>query len=221
MTRTKHNRKHLRINDNNIEEIESCSYLGVHVDRRSSRQQEIRKRIQTGNKAFYANKVLLKDNNLKKDTKMKIYKTVIRPVVMYAAETLCMSKSEAEQMKVFERKVLRTILGFKRTENGEQRAWMNHEIMEELNGEDIVRFAKSQRIRWLGHIMRSADNSVVKNATLWKPAEDRARGRPRVRWWDQVTGDLSTMGVTDWTTRVQDRQGWRRVVAEAAAHTKL
>jgi hypothetical protein len=48
---------------------------------------EIAERIATGNKAYYENSKLIKLEFLKKNTKMKIYKTMIRPVVRYSSET--------------------------------------------------------------------------------------------------------------------------------------
>jgi hypothetical protein len=48
---------------------------------------EIAERIVKGNKAYYANAKLIKSKFLKRNTKMKIYKTIIRPVVTYSSET--------------------------------------------------------------------------------------------------------------------------------------
>jgi len=48
---------------------------------------EIAERIVKGNKAYYANAKLIEYKFLKRNTKMKIYKTIIRPVFMYSSQT--------------------------------------------------------------------------------------------------------------------------------------
>jgi hypothetical protein len=48
---------------------------------------EIAERIAKGNKTYCANAKLIKSKFLKRNTKMKIYKTIIRPVVTYSSET--------------------------------------------------------------------------------------------------------------------------------------
>jgi hypothetical protein len=57
------------------------------LNNRGTASEEVNKRIMTGNKAYYANSQLLKSALLSTSTKMKLYRTLIRPVVTYAAET--------------------------------------------------------------------------------------------------------------------------------------
>jgi hypothetical protein len=63
-----------------------------------------------------------------------------------------------------------------------------------LEGEDIVRF-KSQRIRWLGHVERMEDNAVPKRMLKGRLYFKRRKGRPRMRWLDDVERDLKNMEV--------------------------
>lgn len=67
---------------------------------------EIQEKISATNRAFQVNKKLLKSRNLSKRTKLDIYKTIIRPVTMYAAETMIMTQKDEEKLRI-----LRTILG--------------------------------------------------------------------------------------------------------------
>jgi hypothetical protein len=49
----------------------------------------------------------------------------------------------------------------------------------------------------------------------------RRKGRPRLRWMDDVLADLSAMRIQQWTEKAEDRQRWRLVVKEATAHPEL
>jgi len=64
---------------------------------------EIAERIAKGNRAYYANAKLIKLKFLKKNTKMKIYKTIIRPVVTYSSETWTSTAKDEKNLRIFER----------------------------------------------------------------------------------------------------------------------
>jgi hypothetical protein len=51
--------------------------------------------------------------------------------------------------------------------------------------------------------------------------DNRRRGRPRMRWMDNVIADLATMESRGWMTKVADRDAWRTVVNEAKTHQGL
>ncbi|XP_072398297.1 uncharacterized protein [Diabrotica undecimpunctata] len=107
----------------------------------------------------------MKDKNLSRNTKLKIYRVAIRLVVTYAAETMCLTEKDEEKLRIFERKILRRIMGPIRMDNGEMRRRMNHGLRDIIKGEDIVRYIKAQRLRWLGHIERRKNDLLIKKIT--------------------------------------------------------
>jgi GTP1/Obg family GTP-binding protein len=90
-----------------------------------------------------------------------------------------------------------------------------------LKGENIVRFIKSQRIRWLGHVERMEHNAMAKRMIKGRLYSKRRKGRPRMRWLDDVESDLKKLEVKGWKEKLRDREQWRLVVEEAKAHPGL
>jgi hypothetical protein len=64
------------------------------------------------------------------------------------------------------------------------------EIDKLIEGTDIVRFIKAQRMKWLGHIQRMDQARPTRNLLGWKPMGSRPVGRPRQRWQKDVMEDL-------------------------------
>jgi hypothetical protein len=88
---------------------------------------------------------------ISKNLKIKIYKTVILPVVLYACETWSLTLGEEHKLRVFENRVLRKIFGPKREEDRSWRKLHNDELHSLYSSLNIVRVIKSKRMRWAGH----------------------------------------------------------------------
>jgi hypothetical protein len=92
---------------------------------------------------------------LSKIVKIRIYKTIILPVVLYGCEILSLTLKERHKLRVTENKVLRRIFGLKRDDvTGDYRTLHNVEIHELFSSPDIIRMNNSRRIRKAGHIGR-------------------------------------------------------------------
>jgi hypothetical protein len=68
-------------------------------------EEEIKERIKAGNKAFYSNQKLLRSKLLSRKSRLKLYRTLIRPIVRYASETWVLKENSIEQLMIFERKM--------------------------------------------------------------------------------------------------------------------
>jgi hypothetical protein len=110
------------------------------------------------------------------------------------------------KLRKFEHRIWRKICGpvFDETTGNWQRRY-NRELYDMLELTTVTSFIKSQRIQWLGHIMRRRENEIVRVTLEWKPIGKRPRGRPRKRWIDVVEEDLKILGVENWRETVQDR----------------
>jgi hypothetical protein len=85
--------------------------------------------------------------------KIKIYKTISLPVVLYGCETLSLTLREEHRLREFENRVLRRIFGPKRDEvTGGWRKLNNEELHGLYSSPSIVRVIKARRMRWAGHV---------------------------------------------------------------------
>ena len=122
--------------------------------------------------------------------KIKIYKTIILPVVLYGCETWSLTLREECRLRVFENRILRRIFGPKRDENGEWRRLHNKELHSLYLASNIVRAIKTRRLRWAVHIARMEEGRSAFRILTGKPTGNRPFGRPRRRWEDYVRMDL-------------------------------
>jgi len=147
--------------------------------------------------------------------KIKIYRIIILPVVLYGCETWSLTLKEERRLRVFENKVLRKVFGPKRDEvTGEWRKLHNEELNDLYSLHNIVRVVKSKRMRWAGHVARMGEDRGVHRVLVGKPEGKRPLGRPRRRWEDNIKMDLQEVGGGrgDWMELAQDRDSWWALV---------
>jgi hypothetical protein len=72
---------------------------------------EITHRLSVANKCYYGLKEQLQSRYLRRKTKRKLYKTLIRPVLLYGSEYWALNRDDEERLKTFDRKILRKIFG--------------------------------------------------------------------------------------------------------------
>jgi hypothetical protein len=124
----------------------------------------------------------LSSHLLSRNVKVKIYKTIILPVVLNGCETWYLTLREEHRLRVFENRVLRRIFGPKRDEvMGEWRKLHNEEHHNLYSSPDIIRQIKSRRMRWAGHVARMEKERKLYKVLVGKPEGKRLLGRPRPR----------------------------------------
>ena len=67
--------------------MKSFRYISTIVNGNNTLEEEISERIVKGNEAFYANRTLFKSNLVSKNSKLKLYWSVIRPIITYGCES--------------------------------------------------------------------------------------------------------------------------------------
>ena len=164
-------------------------------------------RLKLGNVCYYSAQNLLSSRLLSKNLKIKIYRTIILPVVLYGCETWLLTLMEEHRLRVFENLVLRRVFGPKRDEVTEEwRKLHNEEFRDLYSLPNIVRVVKSRIMRWAWHVARMGKGRGVHRVLVGKPEGKRPLGRPRRRWVDNIRMDLREVGRGgDWMELAQDR----------------
>jgi hypothetical protein len=91
--------------------VESFIYLGAMITSLNGIETEIKSKIAVGNKCYYALGTILKRRSISQPIKIRLYKTIIRPVVTYGAETWTVTSKMEKMLMTWERKILRKIYG--------------------------------------------------------------------------------------------------------------
>jgi hypothetical protein len=82
----------IEIGEMEIENVHSFRYLGVMVNTSNSVEEEIKKRITTRNKTYYVYKAVFGSRALSRSSELRLYNSVVRPVVIYAHEAWVLEK---------------------------------------------------------------------------------------------------------------------------------
>jgi len=88
----------------------------------------------------------MKSRVLNRSSKLKINKSLIRPIVIYGCEAGTLTNRDEQYLRIFERRILRKIFGPVQDEDGFWRIRMNYELNDLIKTADIVRFVKSKRM---------------------------------------------------------------------------
>jgi len=202
----------IKTDNSSFERLEEFSYL---VPTLTNNQEEIKSRQTSGNTCCHSVQNVLSSSLISKNIKIKIYRTIILPVVLYGCETRSLILREELRWRVLENRALRRLFGPNRDEvTREWRKLHNEELNDMSSSPNIVRVIKSRIMRWAGRVARMGEKRGVYRVLVEKSEGKRPLGRPRHRWEDNIRMDLQEVGYggMDWIDLAQDRDRWRALV---------
>nr|VZI51608.1 unnamed protein product [Spirometra erinaceieuropaei] len=162
----------INVNGNQLQVVENFPYLGSTLSRNTKIDDEVANRISKASQAFgRLQSTVWNRHGLQLSTKLKIYKAVILPTLLYGAETWTMYTRQARRLNHFHLSCLRRILRL----NWQDRI-PDTEVLERTGILSIYAILKQMQLRWSGHL--SSLKRLQINPTNW---EELARDRPTWR----------------------------------------
>ena len=150
------------------------------------------------------------DNRMPERLKGKIYKTVIRPVMLYGSETWTMLENDTRKAATAETRMLRWSTG--KTLKDRVR---NEVTLAKVKVRKIEDKLRAQRLRWFGHVERRDNDYCGKLASnVQVQGGKRKIGGQRRRWRDVIKNDMITCETSK--NIAQDRDAWRKMLTRMA-----
>jgi len=206
----------ITVNGLALEDVEKFIYLGATVCKQGSGGEDINARLGKARGAFVKLNRVWNSSIVSRKTKIRLYKTLVKPVLMYGCETWKMNEGDAKKINVFQNRCLRRIMKIKW-----QDKISNGELLERADVERLSEEVRRRRWRFIGHILRQQPDNDCVTALTRTPEGKRKKGRPKTTWRPTVEKERSKAGWQSWRevrTVAQDRNRWRAHVEALCAN---
>ncbi|XP_060534516.1 uncharacterized protein LOC132706935 [Cylas formicarius] len=170
----------LVVEDKPIEQVMRFRYLGIDISSTHGPVKDIRSQINKASALSGCLRDIIWSNPyMRKDSKIRIYKTCIRPIMTYGTEVREDTNKMKQMLRVAEMKTLRTILGKTRRDRVR-----NTDVREQCGIQDIVRWGRQRKRQWCNHVKRMDENRLSRIVLKNNRPGPRPPGRPPKRCKD-------------------------------------
>ena len=205
------NNEPLTLENEPLQDVNTFTYLGSIINRKGGTEEDIKARIQKARGAFVTLKNIWKTSQIKTKTKIRIFNSNVKSVLLYGSETWRTTKATSKKVQVFINRCLRTILRLHWSDKT-----TNEELWRRTGQRPIEQELKQRRWRWIGHTLRRPRESISRQALSWNPQGKRGKGRPRNTWRREVETEVGKTRKTwrDLEKCALDRRAWRDMVVD-------
>jgi hypothetical protein len=173
----KNNNENLYIQGETIERVTQFIYLGSIIDGTGGTEADVKIRIRKAQAAFSMLSKIWKSAAYSIQTKLRIFNTNIKAVLLYGCETWKNSRSITAKLQVFINKCLRKILRIFWPDQISNSALWKH-----TNQLRIDLQVRKHKWGWLGHTLQKTPVDLTRQTLEWNPQGKRRRGRPKNTW---------------------------------------
>ncbi|BHF57900.1 hypothetical protein SprV_0100084600 [Sparganum proliferum] len=205
----------INVNGTQLQVVENFPYLGSTLSRNTKIDHEVANRISKASQAFgRLQSTVWNRHGLQLSTKLKMYKAVILPTLLYGAETWTVYTKQARRLNHFHLSCLRRILRL----NWQDRI-PDTDLLERTGILSIYTILRQMQLRWSGHLVRMDDDRLPKRFFYGDVATgSRRQGGQIRRYKDTLKSSLKRLQInpTNWEEIAHDRPTWRRAVKTGA-----
>lgn len=200
----------LKLNGRVVERVEEFVYLGSTVSTTGGTDEDVAQRIRKAKGVFAQLASIWRSNQLRRNTKLRIFRTNVTSVLLYGCQTWKVTKTVSAKLQVFINRCLRRILNVRWPDT-----ISNEELWRMAQTTPVTHIIKKRKYGWIGHTLRKASNNISRQALEWNPQGNRKRGRPRMTWRRSVEKELQEEGKSwgEAKRMAQNRVRWRAFVA--------
>ena len=211
-----YNEPTITVNGQKLKVVDKFTYLGSTLSRAVHIDDEITARIAKASVAFGSLRAnVWERNGIKLDTKLKVYKAVVLPTLLYACETWTVYQRHAKRLNHFQLSCLRKLLKIK---------WQDKipdtEVLRKAGMQSMHTVLKLAQLRWTGHVIRMPDARLPKKVFYGELQEGkRSQGGQKKRYKDTLKASLKDFEIPigSWEQTAQERSKWRGLINKGAA----
>nr|XP_018910888.1 PREDICTED: uncharacterized protein LOC109039726 [Bemisia tabaci] len=138
----------LEVDGKMIEQVMELKYLGALLTSAKDLETEVQDQaLKAARVAGCLNEMVWRNKYMARESKVRVYKTIVRPVLTFAAETRAETKRTKQQFRIVEMKVLRKIAGFQLWDHQ-----TNESIRDACNVQDVAKWTRMRRKMWSEHV---------------------------------------------------------------------
>ena len=203
----------ISMNGEQLEEVDSFTYLGATLTKDGSSRAEILRRIAIATSAMARLARLWKSDTISFPVKHKLYKALVVSILLYGCESWTLLADTERRIQAFEMRCLRKLLRITYLER-KTNEYVRDKIKSLVGPQEaLLATVKRRKLQWYGHVTRH--NSLSKTILQGTLEGGRRRGRQRKNWPENIK-EWTSLNTQDLLTAAAQRPVWRRISCSAS-----